>query len=197
MTRTIRLVLLALIAIAAALATASIVGLLQTGAPPATTTVGGPFTLTDESGKPVTNADFKGRYMLLFFGFTYCPDVCPMTLQRIADALDAAPALKDKVTPVLITVDPARDTPAKMKDYVHYFGPNFRGLTGTAEQIAATLKAFGVYARRVDLKDSALGYTMDHSSLLYLFDRDGNFVTLFDPSLDSAALAAKLKESVN
>lgn len=197
MTRTTRIVFLALIALAAAIATASIVMLVQTSGPPPRAQVGGPFTLVDEAGKQVTNADFKGRYMLLFFGFTNCPDVCPMTLQRIADALDAAPELKDKVTPVLITVDPARDTPEKMKEYVGYFGPTFRGLTGSPEQIASVLKVFGVYAKKVELKDSALGYTMDHSSFIYLFDRNGDFATLFDPTMESDAMAAKLKENVN
>lgn len=193
-----RALFLGLIAIAAAVATAAVM-LLVTGSgrqAPAVSDMGGAFTLTDQDGKRVTEADFRGRYMLLFFGFTNCPDVCPLTLQRIADALESAPGLKQKLTPVLITVDPERDTPEKMKDYVAYFGPEFRGLTGTPEEIATVLKAFKVYAKKVPLPDSALGYTMDHSALIYLYGPDGVFVTAYDPALDAAALAAKLQENV-
>jgi protein SCO1/2 len=190
----LRLIMLSLIALFAAAGTAGIV-LLATGNRQETG-VGGPFTLTAENGQRVTDADFHGRYMLAFFGFTNCPDVCPMTLQRIADALEDEPSLKTRVTPVLISVDPERDTPEKMKDYVAYFGPSFRGLTGSQSEIAAVLKSYGVYAKKVKLEDSALGYTIDHSSFIYLFDPEGQFVTVFDPSLDSAALAAKLKGTV-
>ncbi|BCW86897.1 hypothetical protein sos41_00190 [Alphaproteobacteria bacterium SO-S41] len=194
-----RAVFLALIAIAAAVATAAVTILLtserQVGGQAAQ--VGGAFALTDQDGKRVTEADFRGRYMLIFFGFTNCPDVCPMTLQRIADALDAVPALKERLTPVLITVDPERDTPAVMKEYVGFFGPEFRGLTGTQAEIDAVLKAYKVYAKKVPLPDSALGYTMDHGGLIYLYGPDGAFVTAYDPSLDVTALAARLKENVN
>lgn len=191
----LRLIFLALIALCAAGATAGIV-LLATSGKADTGRIGGDFTLTAENGERVTAADFRGRYMLAFFGFTNCPDVCPMTLQRIADALAAAPELKQKVTPVLFSVDPERDTPEKLKDYVGYFGPEFRGLTGTPAEIGAVLKAYGVYAKKVPLENSALGYTMDHSSFIYLFDADGVFKTVFDPSLDADALAVKLKETV-
>ena len=196
-TRT-RAVFLALIAIAAAVATAAIVLLMtgerQAGVQPAQ--VGGAFSLTDQDGKRVTEADFRGRYMLVFFGFTNCPDVCPMTLQRIADALDAAPGVKERLTPVLISVDPERDTPAVMKEYVAYFGPEFRGLTGTQAEIDAVVKAYKVYAKKVPLPDSALGYTMDHGGLIYLYDPAGAFVTAYDPGMDAEALAARLKENV-
>ncbi len=189
-----RLIFLGLIALFAAAATAGIV-VLATGQKDSGS-IGGGFTLTAEDGRRVTDADFRGRYMLAFFGFTNCPDVCPMTLQRIADALEAAPELKDKVTPVLISVDPERDTPEKMKAYVGYFGPTFRGLTGTPAEIEAVLRDYGVFAKKVPLENSALGYTVDHSSFIYLFDREGSFITVFDPSLEADALAAKLKETV-
>lgn len=197
MNRTTRLVFLGLIALAAALATASVMFLVQGIEQQPRPAIGGAFTLTDQDGRTVTQETYKGRAMLVFFGFTNCPDVCPMTLQRIADAFDAAPELKTKVTPVLVSVDPGRDTPAKMKEYVGYFGPEFVGLTGTPEQIGKVLKTYGVYAKKVEMPDSALGYTMDHSSLIYLYGPDGAFVTTMDPSMDSAALAAKLKENVN
>lgn len=197
MTRTTRTLFLALIAIAAAVATAAIVMLTMKDRPaPALADLGGAFTLTGEEGQTVTEADFRGRYMLIFFGFTNCPDVCPMTLQRIADAFDAAPDLSARLTPVLISIDPERDTPPAMKAYVAAFGPQFRGLTGTRDQIDAVVKAYKVYAKKVPLEGSALGYTMDHSSLVYLYGPDGAFVTAFDPSLDGPALAAKLKENV-
>jgi len=198
MTPRLRLLFLGLIALAAVIATAAVVLLVTQGGGSAGAgrQIGGPFTLIGEDGQKVSDSDFRGRYLLVFFGFTHCPDVCPMTLQRIADALEAAPELKDKVTPLLISVDPERDTPAAMKEYVAYFGPAFRGLTGTPDEIAAVLKAYGVYAKKVKLEGSALDYTVDHSSFIYLLGPDGRFITLFDPQQDSAALAARLKETV-
>lgn len=154
------------------------------------------FTLTDQDGRQVTERDFRGRAMLVFFGFTHCPDVCPLTLQKIADALEAAPELADRLTPVFISVDPARDTPEEVKIYAAHFSPAIRGLTGTPLQIEAVLTAFRVFAKRVELPDSALGYTIDHSSLIYLYDARGRFVTGFDPSLDVEKLAAALKDNV-
>jgi protein SCO1/2 len=197
MTNGTRALFLALIAMAAAVATTAIVFLTMADrSQPALAQLGGAFTLTGEDGQTVTEADFRGRAMLIFFGFTNCPDVCPVTLQRIADALESAPELATRLTPILISVDPERDTPAAMKAYVAAFGPQFRGLTGTPEQVAAVVKAYKVYAKKVPLEGSALGYTMDHSSLIYLYGPDGAFVTAFDPSLDGPALAAKLKETV-
>ena len=154
------------------------------------------FTLTDQDGKQVTERDFRGKAMLVFFGFTNCPDVCPLTLQKIADTLALAPELAGKLTPVFISVDPERDTPARMKTYAAYFSPEIRALSGTPEQTAEVISAFKVYAKKVPLPDSALGYTMDHSSLIYLYDANGSFVTGWDPSIDSAKLAAELKQNV-
>jgi protein SCO1/2 len=199
MSRRLRILFLVLIAIAATTATLGIVFLSQNAAPaPSTATrgVGGPFALTDQNGKQVTQADFSGRYMMIFFGFTNCPDVCPLTLQRIADALAEAPDVAKRIVPILISVDPERDTPEKLKDYVAFFGPSFQGLTGTPEQIAALVKSYGVYAKKVPLPDSALEYTVDHSSFIYLYGPDASFVTVFDPSLEPEALAAKLKETI-
>lgn len=195
----LRFVFLGLIALSAAIATAAVM-MLATGGPgprpAAAGDVGGAFALTDQDGRRVTEADFRGRYLLLFFGFTNCPDVCPLTLQRIADALNAHPALKERLTPVLVTVDPERDTPAKLKEYVGFFGPEFRALTGTPEEIAAVLKAYKVYAKRTELPGSALGYTMDHSSLIFLYGPDGTFVTAFDPTLDATALGNEMERIV-
>lgn len=199
MSKRLRLLFLALIAIAATTATLGIVLLTQTQTAPArqaAATTGGPFALVDQNGKQVTQADYSGRYMLIFFGFTNCPDVCPLTLQRISDALAEAPEVASRIVPILISVDPERDTPEKLKDYVAFFGPSFQGLTGTPEQIGALLKSYGVYAKKVPLPDSALEYTVDHSSFIFLYGPDANFITVFDPSLEPEALAAKLKETV-
>lgn len=154
------------------------------------------FILTDQDGRTVTERDFRGRSMLVFFGFTNCPDVCPLTLQKIADTLEMTPELKGKVTPVFISVDPERDTPEAMKTYAAYFSPDVRALTGTRAQVDAAIKAFKVYAKRVELPDSALGYTMDHSSLIYLYGPDGAFVTGWDPSIETEKLAEDLRKKV-
>ena len=191
MTARMRLVFLGLIALVVFNGMTALIMLMNR--PAALVSPGGDFALVDQDGRAVTAADFRGRHMLVFFGFTNCPDVCPMSLQRIAEALDAAPELLERLTPVLVSVDPERDTPRRMKEYLAYFGPAFRGLTGTQAQIDAMVKAYRVYARRVPLEDSALGYTMDHSGLIYLYDPQGEFVRTYDPSIESAALADALK----
>ena len=191
MTARMRLVFLGLIALVVFIGMTALIMLMNR--PAALVSPGGDFALVDQDGRAVTAADFRGRHMLVFFGFTNCPDVCPMSLQRIAEALDAAPELLERLTPVLVSVDPERDTPRRMKEYLAYFGPAFRGLTGTPAQIDAMVKAYRVYARRVPLEDSALGYTMDHSGLIYLYDPQGEFVRTYDPSIESAALADALK----
>lgn len=193
----LRMVFLALIGLAAATAITAIMLLTQaTGSAPSKARIGGPFSLVNQDGKRVTEADFRGRFLVLFFGFTNCPDVCPTTFQLIADALKAAPETAEKLNVALISVDPERDTPEALKQYVRYFDPRFQGLTGTPEEIGKMLKAYGVYAEKVPLKDSALGYTMDHSAFIYLYGPDGDFITLFDPGLSPDELAAKLREAV-
>src|SRR3990170_5691873 len=127
-----------------------------------TALIGGPFTLIDQTGKPVTDRDFRGRYMLVFFGFTHCPDICPAELQVIARALDRLGDKAAKVVPILITLDPERDTPKVMADYVKSFGPNFVGLTGSPEAIAAAAKAYRVAYAKVENKGSASDYSVDH-----------------------------------
>lgn len=190
-----RAVFIFLIGLAALIAAGSIM-LLSQGNPAGRATVAPRFTLTDQDGKQVTERDFRGKAMLVFFGFTNCPDVCPLTLQKIADTLELAPELAGKLTPVFISVDPERDTPDKMKAYAAYFSPEIRALSGTPEQTAEVISAFKVYAKKVPLPDSALGYTMDHSSLIYLYDADGAFVTGWDPTIASEKLAAELKQNV-
>ena len=138
--------------------------------------VGGPFTLVDHTGKTVTEKDFRGRYMLVYFGFTHCPDVCPTGLQVMSAALEKVGAKADQVTPILITVDPERDTPEQLASYVPSFHPRLVGLTGSPEQVGAALKSYRVYAKKVDDPKSAAGFTFDHTSLLYLMDRNGDYI---------------------
>ena len=147
----------------------------QTG----TALIGGPFSLTDQTGRPVTDADYRGRHMLIYFGFTFCPDVCPTELQVMASALDQLGRQADQVQPLFITVDPERDTPSQLAGYVSQFHPRMAGLTGTPEQIAAVARAYRVYYSKVPNKENDGYYTMDHSSFVYLMSPDGRFLEAF------------------
>lgn len=159
-----------------------------------TVKIGGPFTLTDHTGKQVTEADFRGKAMLIFFGYTFCPDVCPTSLTEISAAMDELGPDASKVTPVLVTVDPERDTVDILKDYVAHFHPSVVGLTGTADQIKQVAKAFRVYYARVpDEAGDKNAYLMDHSSVIYLMAPDGKFLAHFNHQTDGATMAAKIK----
>jgi protein SCO1/2 len=157
-----------------------------------TALIGGPFSLVGADGKPVTDRDFRGRYMMIFFGFIHCPDICPAELQVIAQALDQLGDKGKKVVPIFITLDPERDTPEAMANYVKSFGPNFVGLTGSPEQIAAAAKAYRVAYSKVENKDSPGDYSVDHSALVYLMDPEGRYVTHFSYGLSSDQMAEKL-----
>ncbi|KMS54103.1 SCO family protein [Sphingobium cupriresistens] len=143
--------------------------------------IGAPFTLTNQDGKPTRWDDYKGQYRLVYFGYTYCPDVCPVDLQRIMQGFSkfeqARPALAAKVQPMLISVDPQRDTPAVLKSYVAAFHPRLTGLTGTKEQIAKVAKDF-VVIYNPEKSDGATDYMVSHSRTPYLFDSDGKPVAL-------------------
>ena len=141
--------------------------------------VGGPFKLIDQSGKEVTDRDFRGRYMLVFFGFTHCPDICPAELQVMSAALDRLGDNANKVVPIFITLDPERDTQSVIADYVKHFGAKFVGLTGSPEAVAAAAKAYRVAYAKVEEQGAADGYTVDHSALVYLMGTDGEYVTHF------------------
>ncbi|MEQ8746509.1 SCO family protein [Pyruvatibacter sp.] len=156
--------------------------------------IGGPFSLVDHTGKAVTQADFEGRKTLVYFGFTFCPDVCPTALQVMAVALEELGEDADAITPVFITVDPERDDVETMAAYVNHFGDNFVGLTGTPEQIAATAKAYKVYFRKVEDPASSGGYTMDHSSVVYLMGEDGTFLANFTHETLPDRMAARLRQ---
>ena len=145
---------------------------------PAAATIGGPFQLTDQSGQTVSEKSMRGHPSLIFFGFTHCPDVCPTTLFEISEVLKAMGKDADRVNAYYISVDPERDTAAAMKEYLSSFDPRLKGLTGTPEAIAKVLSEYRVYAKKVPLKDG--DYTMDHTALIYLMDRDGKFVSPFN-----------------
>ena len=159
--------------------------------------IGGAFTLTDNTGKRVTDQDFRGKYTLVFFGFTSCPDICPAGLQLIAGALEKLGTKAQRITPIFISVDPQRDTPEKLAAYVKNFDPRLVGLTGTPEEIAAVAKAYKVYYAKVPSKERPDDYTMDHTSIIYVMDPKGEFVTHFTPSTSVDDMAAKLDKIVS
>lgn len=155
--------------------------------------IGGPFTLTDHTGKRVTDADFRGRHMLVFFGFTYCPDVCPTTLQVVSEALAKLGPKAERFVPILITVDPERDTPEQLALYVQSFHPRLVGLTGTRAEIDAVLNAYRIrnVRRRTDPKSTA-GYTIDHPAQVYVMDPEGRYRTFLDYTKGPESMAASL-----
>lgn len=157
--------------------------------------VGGPFRLTDQTGKPRGDSDFRGRYMLIYFGFTFCPDICPTTLAVMAEALDKLGPEAKKIVPILITIDPERDTPAVLAEYVKAFGPSFVGLTGSVAEIKEVEKKFRVYAVKQPLDDAPKGgnYGVDHSNVMYLVGPDGKVVHFYTEAISPDDLAKDLK----
>lgn len=140
--------------------------------------VGGPFSLTDQNGKPITDKDLRGKPFLVFFGFTHCPDICPTTLFDISEVMRKLGPDADKTNALFISVDPERDTPAIVKDYLSSFDPHLRGVTGDMPAIAAVAKAYRVYYKKVPTEGS--DYTMDHTAIVYLMDKNGDFVAPFN-----------------
>lgn len=151
--------------------------------------VGGNFALVDHNGKDVTQADYAESYKMVFFGFTFCPAVCPTELQKVALILNELGEAGDKITPIFITVDPERDNVTVMKEYVEQFHPRLIGLTGTQEQIDNVKKSYRVYASKVE-NDMMDEYMMDHSAFLYLMDTENNLVAMY-PSKDTAVQIAE------
>lgn len=155
--------------------------------------LGGPFTLVDHTGKTVTDKDFHGKKMLIYFGFTHCPDICPGSLQVISNALEQLGDKANGVTPVFITVDPERDTPEQLASYVTSFHPRFVGLTGDPETVNTVVKkTFRIYAKKVSDKDQPNSYTIDHASLIYLMDEKGQFEKFFPHPTSADKLAEQL-----
>lgn len=155
--------------------------------------IGGPFRLVDQDGRTVTDADFKGRPFLVFFGYTHCPDVCPTTLFDVSEILRKLGPDGDKVNALFVTVDPERDTPAVLKDYLSSFDPHLRGLTGDGDAIASALKGYRVYAKKIPQDNS---YTMDHTAIVYLMDKDGRFVAPFSLKRKVEDAAADLRRYI-
>ena len=154
--------------------------------------IGGPFSLIDQTGKRITEKDFAGRYMLVMFGFTFCPDVCPSGLQVMSAALDKLGRKSDRLTPIFISLDPERDTPEQLKTYVASFHPRLVGLTGTTADIDAAAKAYRVYYKKVRDEKSSATYTIDHTALIYLMGPDGSYVAHFTHTTGVDTLAERL-----
>ena len=160
--------------------------------------IGGPFALVDHKGQPKTDKDFRGRFMLIYFGYTYCPDVCPTALQSITQAMDRLNVEAQKrITPIFITIDPERDTVKQLNTYVKNFHPTLVGLTGAAEEIAKTARVYRVYfGRAKDAMEESTDYLMDHSSIVFLMDPNGKYVTHFTHTTPPRKIAERLAEVV-
>lgn len=155
--------------------------------------IGGPFNLVDGSGKPVSDADFRGKYMIIYFGYTYCPDVCPTSLGEIASALDMlSPAQLEKVVPIFISIDPERDTPEVIGEYVTHFHDRIIGLTGSLDAVKSVAKSYKVYFSKGEV-DSYGDYPVDHTSYTYVVGPDGKFVTAYRHATPAQDMAKSLK----
>lgn len=155
--------------------------------------IGGPFSLTDETGQAVTEASYRGRHMLIFFGFTYCPDVCPTELAKVAATLDLLGEDAARIAPLFVSVDPERDTPEQLAQYTDLFHPAIVGLTGTEAQISSVARAFRVYYNKVRTGPEPSAYTMDHSAFIYLMGPDGGFRQFFSPQATPEQMAATIR----
>jgi protein SCO1/2 len=153
--------------------------------------VGGPFELIDQNGKTVTDATYRGKPFLVFFGFTHCPDICPTAMFEISEIFNALGHDAEKVSALFITVDPSRDTPEKLKLYLSSFHERISGLGGTDAQVDAVKKAYYAYSKRVPLDGG--NYTMDHTSIVYLMDKQGRFIAPFNLKRDAKVAANDLR----
>ena len=164
--------------------------------------IGGPFTLQDSSGEPVRWSDFDGKYRIVYFGYTYCPDVCPLDMQKLMRGYErfkaAEPALAEEVVPIFISIDPERDTPERVGEFTRAFSDELLGLTGTPEAIAAAAKAFAVYYQKGDVSPGG-GYLVDHSAAAYLMGREGQPIALLplEAQDKGEAIAAELDKWVS
>ena len=159
--------------------------------------IGGPFTLVDHTGAERTEADLRGRHALIYFGYTFCPDVCPTALADMLIALDELGPAAALVQPVFITIDPDRDTPRVLKDYIGNFHPRLIGLSGNAAQVSRAARAYRVYYTKVDDPEAGENYLMDHSSVIYLMDPDGRYLTHFSHGTAPDTMAKRLRELVS
>ncbi|MFO1115326.1 MAG: SCO family protein [Beijerinckiaceae bacterium] len=185
-----RLILPAVL-IALSLAALAAAGYLMLRETPKQSLIGGPFALTAQDGRTVTEKDFAGRPVLVFFGYTHCPDVCPTTLFEVSEVLNAL-GPQAKTNAIFITVDPERDTPAVLKDYLGSFDPRVVGLSGDRAAVDAAIRAYRVYAKKIPGQNGE--YTYDHTALVYLMDKNGRFVGAFNLDRKPADAAAQLRE---
>jgi protein SCO1 len=158
---------------------------------PQAAAIGGPFRLVNQDGKQTTEQDFKGKPFLVFFGFTHCPEVCPTALFEVSEIFRQLGADADRARALFITVDPERDTPEKLKDYLSSFDPHLSALTGDPAAIAAVSKSYRVYSKKVPLEGN--DYTMDHTAIVYLMDKEGRFVAPFNLKRRSEEAVAELR----
>jgi protein SCO1/2 len=154
--------------------------------------IGGPFHLIDQNGKPFSDKDMRGKPYLVFFGYTHCPDICPTTLFEMSQLFRKLGPDANRLGALFITVDPERDTQAVLKDYLSSFDPHLRGLTGNQQAISQVMRDYRVYAKKVPLEGG--DYSMDHSAIVYLMDKDGHFVAPFSLQRTAAAEAAELRQ---
>lgn len=199
----IRPVAVAALAIAAAAITVwawpTNVGTVREGEQSGTAQIGGPFELIDHTGRTVTEQTWRGQYLLIYFGYSFCPDVCPLELDKISRALDrldeSAPSVLDRLQPLFITVDPQRDTVERMAEYVDHFHPSLVGLTGNADQIKTAAAAYRVYFQKSGDTDGD-DYLMDHSSVIYLMDGQNSYVGHFTIDDDAQTIAETIRQRI-
>lgn len=151
------------------------------------------FDLVDHAGRPVDQTAYRGRHLVVFFGFTHCRMVCPRALERLTAALELLGPLAERVQPLYVSVDPERDTPRVMRTFLATTAPAFTGLTGSSEQVAAVKDAFGVFSRRRATPDDPHGYDVPHTALTYVLDTDGRYVTHLSDALTAEQLADRLR----
>jgi len=169
----------------------------QTSAVTGTAAIGGPFTLTNTKGETVTEDVLKGHLSLVYFGYTYCPDICPLALQNITSALEIAGPGTEDVLPVFITIDPERDTKEVLGDYIGHFHPRLIGLTGTSEQIKQAEDAYRVFAAKAGATPGKSDYMMDHTGYIYLMDKNGKYIAHFGKDAQPREIAARLRREAN
>jgi protein SCO1/2 len=158
-----------------------------------TALIGGPFEMVDHTGRTVTHESYAGRFMLVYFGFTYCPDICPAELQVMAAAVEELGDAADHVQPLFVSIDPERDSVQQMAEYVPNFSERLVGLTGSMAQVQAMADAYKIYFAKTVDESSSAGYSMDHTSIVYLMGPDGEYVTHFTMSAKPAEMASKIQ----
>ncbi len=190
------LVVAAAVAVIVGLGVGLLIPVTQPDAPVSQSIVGGPFEMTNHLGETVTQDTFRGRYMLVYFGYTFCPDVCPTELQTMSLALDEMGEAADSIVPVFVTIDPERDTVGAIREYVAFFHPRMVGLTGSPEQVKAMAGEFGVYYAKARDTGASTEYLMDHSSLIFLMDPQGNYATHLRGGMSPEAMARVLSDAL-